>query len=100
MHAGYPSSSNIADRERIAKTKRTRFALGHLQSGGGSNAGYTLTDVTVHDDHAADVLTGESGNDWFLFNKDGDGGVKDKATDLSAFETQFATDIDWLMNGI
>jgi hypothetical protein len=40
------------------------------------------------------------GNDWFVFNKAGDGGVKDKATDLSTFESQFATDIDWLNSGL
>jgi Ca2+-binding RTX toxin-like protein len=74
--------------------------VSHLRTGGGLNAGYLLTDGTVHDDHAADVLTGESGNDWFLFNQDGDGGVKDKVTDLSKFEAQFATDIDWLNSGL
>jgi parallel beta-helix repeat protein len=73
--------------------------VGHLQSGGGLNAGYLLTDNTVHDDLAADVLTGSSGSDWFLFNRDGDGGVKDKATDLSTFESSYAEDIDWLSNG-
>jgi len=73
--------------------------VGHLQSGGGLNAGYLLTENTVHDDLAVDVLTGSSGSDWFLFNRDGDGGVKDKATDLSTFEASYAEDIDWLSNG-
>jgi len=31
-----------------------------------------------------------------IAGKDGDGGVKDKATALSTFESQFAQDIDWL----
>jgi Ca2+-binding RTX toxin-like protein len=83
---------------RLDATFATR--VGHLQSGGGSNAGYLLTDGMVHDDHTADVLTGAEGNDWFLFNKDGDGGVRDRATDLSTFESQFAQDIDWLNNGL
>ena len=48
------------------------------------NGPFFLNDTTVHDDGAADVLTGSSGQDWFIFNMDGDGGVKDKATDLSA----------------
>jgi Ca2+-binding RTX toxin-like protein len=82
---------------RADATFATRVS--HLLTGGGLNAGYLLTDSTVHDDHAADVLTGESGNDWFLFNVDGDGGVKDKATDMSTFESQYATDLDW-MNSI
>ena len=72
----------------------------HLKLGGGWNAGYLLTDSTVHDDHAEDVLTGSEGNDWFLFNRDGDGGVKDKATDLSVFEALYALDLDWLNSGI
>lgn len=74
--------------------------VSHLEIGGGLNAGYLLTDSTVHDDHAEDVLTGSSGYDWFLFNRDGDDGVKDKATDLSTFESQFAEDIDWLISTV
>ena len=40
--------------------------------------------ATVFDDGEADVLTGDEGLDWFLFNVDGDGDKKkkDKATDL------------------
>src|SRR5205823_4300592 len=47
---------------------------------------------TVLDDGVVDVLTGDTGLDWFLFNVDGDGDPtkKDKATDLSAQE--FASD--------
>lgn len=71
--------------------------VNHLQgTGTGLNVGYRLTDTTVHDDHCEDVLTGSSGNDWFIFNKDGDGGVKDKATDMSTFEALFALDVDWI----
>ena len=68
----------------------------HLKNGGGLNAGHLLTETTVHDDNAEDVLTGGVGNDWFLFNRDGDGGIKDKATDLSVFESLYALDLDWL----
>jgi Ca2+-binding RTX toxin-like protein len=54
-----------------------------------------LTDSTVRDDNAVDVLTGSAGQDWFLLNLDGDhNSVRDKAADLSANE--FATDIDWI----
>jgi fibronectin-binding autotransporter adhesin len=45
--------------------------------------------ATVFDDLAADVLTGSSGQDWFLFNADG--GVRDRVTDLSASEFQSDT---------
>lgn len=62
----------------------------------GSNGGVLLTDQTVYDDRAEDMLTGSSGTDWFLFNKDGDGGVKDKATDLSTFEALYAQDLDFI----
>ena len=48
----------------------------------------------MHDDAAQDVLTGSAGLDWFLFNQDGDGGAKDKVTDLSAQE--FASDMDFI----
>ena len=34
--------------------------------------------------------------DRFLFNQDGDGGTKDKATDMSTFEAMFAQDIDFI----
>ena len=50
---------------------------------------------TVLDDNAVDLLTGSSGQDWFLFNADGEGGSKkDKATDLMADE--FALDLDFI----
>jgi hypothetical protein len=46
----------------------------------------------VSDDGAYDVLTGAAGQDWLLFNNDE--GVKDKVTDLGAWE--FADDIDFI----
>ena len=82
---------------RTDATFATRVS--HLEADGGLNQGNRLNDFTVHDDHATDVLTGSEGNDWFLFNQDGDGGVKDKATDMSTFESHYAEDIDWLNNG-
>ena len=42
------------------------------------------------------MLTGSEGQDWFLFNQDGDGGAKDKATDMRTFEAMFAVDIDFI----
>jgi hypothetical protein len=50
----------------------------------------------VFDDMVQDVLTGDQGLDWFLFNADGDGDpdTKDKVTDLNASE--FASDIDFI----
>lgn len=68
----------------------------HLQNGGGLNSSFLVNDLTVHDDGATDVLTGSSGQDWFLFNQDGDGGVQDHATDLRTFEAMFAQDLDFL----
>ena len=50
---------------------------------------------TVLDDNAVDLLTGSSGQDWFLFNEDGEGGSKkDKVTDLKADE--FSLDLDFI----
>jgi Ca2+-binding RTX toxin-like protein len=48
--------------------------------------------ATVVDDGSADVLTGSAGQDWFLFQSDGD--KKDKVTDLSA--AGFAADLDFI----
>ena len=66
------------------------------------NGGYFLradgTNANVLDDNAVDLLTGSSGQDWFLFNADGeDGSKKDKVTDLKADE--FVLDLDFI-NGV
>jgi Ca2+-binding RTX toxin-like protein len=71
----------------------------NLLNGGGSgdrlNGLTFLNDQTVHDDGAVDLMTGSAGQDWFLFNQDGDNGAaKDKITDLHAQE--FANDIDFI----
>ena len=70
--------------------------VNNLKNGGGLNESFLLNDFTVHDDGAADVLTGSEGQDWFLFNQDGDGSVKDRATDMKTFESLFAQDIDFI----
>lgn len=72
----------------------------HLQHGNGLNQQYVLNDQTVHDDGVEDILTGSAGLDWFLFNRDGDEGVKDKATDMNLFELLFAEDIDWINHSL
>jgi Ca2+-binding RTX toxin-like protein len=51
----------------------------------------TGTNATVFDDAVADVLTGSSGLDWFLFNNDGNG-LEDRVTDLHVGE--FFSDLD------
>ena len=71
--------------------------VNHLEGGAGSLAGsVVLTDQTIHDDGVADVLTGDAGQDWFIFNVDGVLGTTDRATDMTAFEAQFAEDIDFI----
>jgi hypothetical protein len=67
-------------------------------SAGGNNGAFYLNNETVEDDGAQDVLTGSSGNDWFLFNEDGAGdpAKRDKATDMKTFEEMFAEDIDFI----
>ena len=47
----------------------------------------------MFDDGAADVLTGNTGQDWFFANILGTG-IKDKITDLSAAE--FANDLTFI----
>ena len=55
--------------------------INHLRLGGGLNGANTLAlGVTVADDHAADVLTGGAGSDWFLEH------ALDTVTDLSGTE--------------
>jgi uncharacterized delta-60 repeat protein len=53
---------------------------------------FLTPDLTVFDDGARDVLSGDTGTDWFFFNDDA--GVKDKITDLASGE--FALDLDVL----
>jgi ELWxxDGT repeat protein/VCBS repeat-containing protein len=65
-------------------------------TGVGADQAVKLDASTVSDDGAQDVLTGTSGQDWFLANVSG-GGVSDKLTDLSAAE--FATDLAFI-NGL
>lgn len=48
--------------------------------------------ATVWDDGDIDVLSGNAGRDWFLFNRDS--GVRDLVTDLSANE--FRDDLDFI----
>src|SRR5262249_42311453 len=66
--------------------------VGHLPQGGGLNGTVMLNDATVADDGARDVLTGDGGLDWFILNRDGDGGTRDEATDARSNEVR--TDID------
>ena len=86
--------ANISNRT-IAGTDASEF-------GNRVNGGYFLivdgANRTVLDDNAVDLLTGSSGQDWFLFNADGEGGSKkDKVTDLKADE--FALDLNFI-NGV
>jgi uncharacterized delta-60 repeat protein len=70
---------------------------------GGNNGSYILkpydsqtnnADATAFDDGDVDILTGNSGQDLFMFNSDLAG--QDSITDLSAAE--FAPDLDWILN--
>jgi Ca2+-binding RTX toxin-like protein len=55
-------------------------------------------DATVFDDGAVDILTGNSGQDWFIFNATGSG-MHDQVTDLKVGE--FFSDLDILfINGL
>lgn len=71
--------------------------LGYLQrvellDGDGESdhvAGVALNRTTIAADGMKDVLTGASGDDWFLFHAD-----EDRATDLR--DEVFADDLDWM----
>ncbi len=67
--------------------------VAHLRDGGGLSGLIRINDATAHDDNAYDVLTGDQGRDWFLYNQDQSGSVKDKITDLASSE--IANDIDF-----
>jgi Ca2+-binding RTX toxin-like protein len=84
----------LAEWTRTNKTFQER--VDQLMAGCGPDHAFALNTATEGDDTDEDVLTGSSGQDWFLFNRDKDGVVKDKATDLSAFETLYAQDIDFI----
>jgi ELWxxDGT repeat protein len=85
----------MAEWTRADRTYQQRIDA--LMAGGGNNGSVVLNAGTVSDDDEVDVLTGSSGQDWFLFNRDNDGVVKDKVTDLSAAE--FALDLDFIQGG-
>jgi Ca2+-binding RTX toxin-like protein len=58
-------------------TSNRAFAVrvANLRSGSGKAAGFSLNATTVHDDGAADVLTGNAGQNWFFAS------LGDKVTD-------------------
>ena len=75
--------------------------VNNIRDGSGSaerlNGGYFLHgDSTVFDDAAVDMLTGNQGTDWFLFNMDE--GIRDRVLDLNASE--FAEDLDLIMSSM
>ena len=72
--------------------------VANLRDGSGTpgqalnDGAYLVADVTVLDDDAADVLTGDSGSDWFFANVDGS--PPDVITDLTSKE--FVDDLDFI----
>lgn len=74
---------------RVANLKNLNPAPDRL------NGDYFLDDsATVSDDASMDILTGNAGTDWFLFNRDT--GVRDWVLDRTAVESQYASDLDQL----
>jgi hypothetical protein len=65
----------MAEWTRTDKTAAERVA--NLKNGTGLNGLIVLNATTVFSDLDADVLTGSSGDDWFLFD-----GQRDRVTDL------------------
>jgi hypothetical protein len=58
-------------------------------NGTGLNGSVVLNNTTVLSDDDLDVLTGTSGNDWFLFD-----GQRDRATDLH--DEAFVNDLPFI----
>jgi parallel beta-helix repeat protein len=89
----------LAEWNRTDEDYATRVANIQGTGSGGTFSGrlngstFLQANATVIDDGAADVLTGNSGQDWFWANFKGSG-VLDKITDLSAAE--FANDLDFI----
>jgi autotransporter-associated beta strand protein len=76
--------SILTEWQRTDKTYTQRIS--DLKNGGGLNGSNKLIwSTTVHDDAAADTLTGNGGLDWFFANL-GPGGVLDHITDRHAGE--------------
>jgi len=63
-----------------ASSRKYTARVANIRSGGGSTGGFALNNGTVHDDAAADNLTGNSHQDWFF------AGVGDTITDKTAKE--------------
>src|SRR5262249_10604423 len=60
-----------------------------LKNGGGLNGGVVLNATTLASDNDADVLTGSSGYDWFLFDPE-----HDRVTDLH--DEAFTNDLPFI----
>ena len=69
-------SAVMAEWTRADKAAEERVA--DLRDGGWMNGAVVLNGTTVANDADADVLTGSSGYDWFLFD-----GARDRVTGLS-----------------
>lgn len=61
-----------------------------------SRAGTKPKTIPTHVGVNVDILTGDAGQDRFLFNIDGDKGTADRATDMSTFGAENAQDIEFI----
>jgi PhoPQ-activated pathogenicity-related protein len=77
--ANFAALQSILAEWQSANSYATRIS--HIKNGGGLNGSSTLAaGTTVHDDSAADTLTGAGGVDWFFAN------ASDLITDLASGE--------------
>jgi hypothetical protein len=63
--------------------------ISDLRYGGGLNGSVMLNEATVFNDTDADVMTGSSGSDWFLFDS-----TRDRVTDLR--DEAFLNDLSFI----
>jgi Ca2+-binding RTX toxin-like protein len=78
LFEGDPSTLWAVMREWTRTDATAPERVDHLRNGTGLNGAVVLDGATLANDLDADVLTGSSGYDWFLFDP-----TRDRATDLS-----------------
>jgi hypothetical protein len=86
---GDPTALSAVMREWTRTDRTAAERVADLQAGAGLSGGYALNTTTLSNDLDADVLTGSSGYDWFLFDS-----THDRVTDLH--DEAFANDLPFI----
>jgi Ca2+-binding RTX toxin-like protein len=84
-----PANLRAVMREWTRTDKSAPERVDDLKNGTGLNGAVVLNATTLASDYDADVLTGSSGYDWFLFDA-----TRDRVTDLS--DSAFTDDLPFI----